>query len=220
MSRIELVIFDLDGLLVDSESLQFEAYHRVFSNHGTVINKADWPKWHQLEASAAKWIEVHELNLDAEAIRQEKKELYEMLVAQKLELKPGAAQLIEDLRQHCRICVASGSRPESIKACLDKFSLTDKFEQLFSATLLERKKPFPDVYLQALSEMKVNAENSVSLEDSLTGLQASLAADIPCVVCPDSFYLREKTDFEGASAIVNSLEELNYQVLQYYVSTV
>ncbi|MEM7562028.1 MAG: HAD family phosphatase [Pseudomonadota bacterium] len=220
MSRIDLVIFDLDGLLVDSESLQFEAYHQVFAHHGAVINKADWPKWHRLEASAARWIEAHGLDLDAEIIRDEKKTLYEALVAQKLELKPGAAQLIDDLAQHCRLCVASGSRLESIEACLDKFALTDKFEHLFSATLLKRKKPFPDVYLQALDEMKVGAENSVSLEDSLTGLQASLAADIPCVICPDSFYPREKSAFKGALAIVDSLEELNYEVLQNYISTV
>ena len=93
-------------------------------SYGVVLELNDWPEWHRLEASAARWIEAHNLQLDAETIRAEKKLIYERLVGQKLRLKPGAKLLVEVLSGRCRLCVASGSRPESIRACLDKFSLT------------------------------------------------------------------------------------------------
>ena len=68
---LEVVIFDLDGLLVDSEPLQFQAYREAFSRHGVSLDLGDWPEWHRLEASAARWIEAHALPLDAEQIRAE-----------------------------------------------------------------------------------------------------------------------------------------------------
>jgi putative hydrolase of the HAD superfamily len=217
-SRLELVIFDLDGLLVDSESLQFEAYHEVFANYDVALELSDWPEWHRLEASAARWIEAHDLPLDPEKIRSEKKLIYEQLIEEKLNLKPGARLLVEELSKCCRLCVASGSRPESIRACLDKFSLTPHFEQLFSATLLSRKKPYPDVYLQALEIMQVKTANAIAIEDSVSGLKASVAAGIQCVVCPDNFYQYPASAFEGAAMMIDSLRDLDFTSLEKLLS--
>lgn len=214
----EVVIFDLDGLLVDSEPLQFQAYRDAFSNNGVTLQLSDWPQWHSLEASAARWIAAHQLLLDAEKIRAEKKILYEALIEKELTLKPGARQLVETLSQHCRLCVASGSRPESIEACLNRFSLTPFFEQQFSATLLERKKPYPDVYLEALAKMQVSPRHSVAIEDSVTGLQAATAAEISCVVCPDNFVPNARSDFDGAALVVDSLENLTLSKLKQLAS--
>ena len=217
-TRLELVIFDLDGLLVDSESLQFEAYHQVFANYDVLLELSDWPEWHRLEASAARWIEAHHLPLDPETIRSEKKLVYERLVEEKLTLKPGAKILVEELSKCCRLCVASGSRPESIRACLDKFSLTSHFEQLFSATLLSRKKPYPDVYLQALEMMQVKPVNAIAIEDSVSGLKASIDAEIHCVICPDSFYKYPVSAFESAAMMIESLEDLDLTSLEKLLS--
>ena len=212
-TRLELVIFDLDGLLVASEALQFEAYHEAFASYNVELELSDWPEWHRLEASAARWIEAHELPLDAESIRSDKKLIYERLIEQKLTLKPGAKRLVKELSGRCRLCVASGSRPESIRACLDKFSLRSQFEQLFSATLLSRKKPYPDVYLQVLEMMQVKPANAIAIEDSVSGLKASIAAGIQCVVCPDNFYQYPISAFEAAAMMVESLEELDFTSL-------
>jgi beta-phosphoglucomutase-like phosphatase (HAD superfamily) len=128
---LEVVIFDLDGLLVDSEPLQFQAYREAFAGHDVHLDLDDWPAWHMLEASAARWIEAHDLPLDAEQIRAEKKVVYEALIENELTLKPGARTLVEGLTNRFRMCIASGSRPESIVASLDRFSLAPYFEKLF-----------------------------------------------------------------------------------------
>jgi len=211
---LEVVIFDLDGLLVDSEPLQFRAYQKAFADCGIAFAAADWPRWHRLEASASRWVEVHGLNVDPEEIRARKKILYDALVAGELALKPGARRLVETLAGTYRLCVASGSRPESIRSCLDRFSLTRYFEKQFSATLLARKKPYPDVYLQALTNMRVPGRNTLAIEDSLTGLQAASAAGIKCIVCPDNFLPLSNEQFHAAARVVDSLDELSPRVLE------
>jgi HAD superfamily hydrolase (TIGR01509 family) len=123
-------------------------------------------------------------------------------------LKPGARELVESLSEQCRLCIASGSRPESIEASLNRFSLAPHFEQQFSATLLPRKKPYPDVYVEALSKMQVSPHRALAIEDSVTGLQAATSAGVSCIVCPDTFMPDPVTDYVGAALVVDSLEEL------------
>lgn len=211
---IEVVIFDLDGLLIDSEPLQYRAYREAFSRHGISLSLDDWPRWHDLEASAARWVAAHNLQVDPEEIRSKKKILYENLIINELALKPGARQLVEDLSGKYRLCVASGSRPESIEACLDRFSLKPYFEMQFSATLLKRKKPFPDVYIEALSRMQVKPRCAIAIEDSVTGLKAALAAGIKCVVCPDGFVPAPISDYDGATLVVDSLQGLSVSQIE------
>ncbi len=214
----EVVIFDLDGLLVDSEPLQFQAYRDAFSNNGVTLELSDWSQWHSLEASAVRWIAAHKLPVDAEKIRAEKKILYEALIEKELTLKPGARQLVETLSRHCRLCIASGSRPESIEASLNRFSLTPYFEQQFSATQLKRKKPYPDVYIEALSKMQVSPQRALAIEDSVTGLQAATSAGIRCIVCPDNFVPTALSDYDTASLVVDSLEDLTFPKLEQIAS--
>ncbi len=205
----QLIIFDLDGLLVDSEPLQFRAYREAFAARGVDFGIDDWPEWHALEASARRWIESRDLDIDAETVRADKKIIYEELIETELVLKPGAAALVKQLAAHSRLCVASGSRPESIAACLERFALSEYFECFFSATLLARKKPWPDVYLEALAQTGVTARQALAIEDSPTGLQAACAAGLRCVVCPDSFTASTADAFDQAALVVDSLERLD-----------
>ena len=215
---LEVVIFDLDGLLIDSESLQYRAYREAFARHGVSFELSEWPRWHELEASATRWIETKGLALDGEQIRAEKKLTYDALITEELELKPGAEKLVKALSKDYRLCVASGSRIESIRSCLEKFSLADYFEHLFSATAVKRKKPYPDVYIEAATIMEVPVECAVAIEDSVTGLHAAIAAEIKCIVCPDSFIAKPRSDYDGAALMVESLEELDSSVLRRVVS--
>lgn len=215
---LEVVIFDLDGLLVDSEPLQFRAYQKAFHHFGLTFDLDDWPKWHHLEASASRWVEAHDLEVDPEEIRAKKKIFYDDLVDNELTLKPDALNLVDSLSNSYRLCVASGSRPESIDNCLNRFSLTPYFEEQFSATLLQRKKPYPDVYLEALSKMKVSNQKTIAIEDSETGLKAATNAGIKCVVCPDGFTPIFDIEFPDAAMVVDSLDRLSPSILEKLVN--
>lgn len=213
-ARLAAVVFDLDGLLVDSEPLQFRAYREAFSRHGIDITQADWRRWHAAEASVPRWIEMDGLDVDPQQLRAEKKPIYEALIASELSLKPGAEALVRELSGRCPLAVASGSRIESIEACLARFDLRHHFDGCFSATTLPRSKPHPDVYLQALDALDVPAQRSLAIEDSPQGLTAALRAGMRCVVCPDDSHPSPPAVLRDATLVVASLSELDAGILE------
>jgi beta-phosphoglucomutase-like phosphatase (HAD superfamily) len=112
---IKVIIFDLDGLLIDSQPLQYKAYNQIFSKYGFPITKKEWQDdWIHNSISCKKWIKKKNLPLDFEKVRAEKKRLYEKLILTDLELKSGANNAINSLLAEYRLCIASASMKSSI----------------------------------------------------------------------------------------------------------
>ncbi|TNF85841.1 MAG: HAD family phosphatase [Gammaproteobacteria bacterium] len=214
---LECVIFDLDGLMVDSEPLQYRAYRDAFAHYGFELSLSQWTQWRMLEASPRRWVEASGLPIDSEELRTRKKLIYDQMIATELTLKPGVVTLVDELAASYRLSVASGSRHESIYGCLERFSLLHHFDHLCSATAVERSKPYPDVYLHALGLLQADASATVALEDSPTGLAAATAADIRCVVCPDPFLPTPADAYADASLLVESLTQLDANRLEQLV---
>ncbi len=211
---LKCLLFDLDGLLVDSEPLQFGSYRQALGQFGVSLDLNAWIQWHSVEASTTRWIKDQGLEVDPEAVRAIKKAHYDHLVANELELKPGAQELVEKCAHEFELGVVSSSRRESIEGCLAKFDLQKKFSMLVSGAELKRSKPYPDSYLEALKLLNMAPENALALEDSVTGFRAATAAGINCVVCPDHFIPKSNDAFSGAALIVKSLNELNPEKLR------
>ncbi len=212
---IKLIIFDLDGLLVDSQSLQYEAYGKVFSQYGEPISRQDWiDHWIHGPGGPKAWIENRNLDLDYQKIRAEKKVIYEDLIQSKMKLKPGAKELVNLLYKKFPLVVASASRIESIELSLERFNLKDKFEHLISDIDMERGKPHPDVFLHAAKIMKVEPEDCLVFEDSSAGLQAAKSAGMKCIVCPDNFEDSNIGRYGAADKIVKQLNEVNLDTIK------
>lgn len=211
---LKAILFDLDGLLVDSEPLQFQSYQQALSQFGVALDLDAWIQWHSVEASTTRWVKDQNLDLDPEEIRAVKKLHYDDLVDRELELKPGARELVEACANEFELAVVSSSRRESIESCLRKFKLDKNFSLFVSGAELKRSKPYPDSYLEALKAMNIPAQNAITLEDSVTGLRAATAAGIDCIVCPDHFIPKSINAFSGAALIVESLDELNAETLR------
>lgn len=214
MRSLKCLLFDLDGLLVDSEPLQFRSYQYALQQFGFALNLDAWIEWHRVEASTTRWVRDQGLDLDAEEVRAVKKVHYEQLVAEQLELKPGVRELIESCSGEFELGVVSSSRLESIEGCLRKFGLHSHFSTFVSGADLKRSKPYPDAYLEALKLMKSAPGCALALEDSVTGFRAATDAGLICVVCPDHFIPKSDDAFVAAILVVNSLSELNPEVLR------
>ena len=214
---IKVVIFDLDGLLVDSQPLQYQAYHQVFSNHGFPLTLADWQQWIDHSYSVQQWIQKNDLPLNGDSLRAEKKTIYDQLIHDELKLKPGAQKLINELHGKFRLCIASSSRLESIELIVDKFDLRSKFEQLVSDTKMANGKPQPDIFLATAKAMQVKSEDCLVIEDSIAGLKAAKAAKMICLICPDSFSHMPLTAFTGADKIVNNLDEITCEMINNFI---
>ena len=211
---LDCILFDLDGLIIDSEPLQFRAYRPALEQFGYQLDLETWASWHRVEASTARWVRDQQLELDPQVLRAVKKNYYETLIAEELELKPGARELIEACAHGCNLAVVSGSRRESIESCLQKFDLERHFDEFVSGVDLPRSKPYPDAYLEALRIMKIDAANAIAIEDSPTGLQAATTAGIVCIACPDDFMPKAKGAFAGAALVVDSLLDLDPERLR------
>jgi HAD superfamily hydrolase (TIGR01509 family) len=211
---LDSVLFDLDGLLVDSEPLQFQAYRYAFDQFGIHLSMDDWIRWHSVESSTARWVESQNLDLDVAQLREVKKRYYDTLIVDKLQLKPGARELVEDCAKSLQLALVSASRRESIEACLGKFNLGHHFACYISGNEVARTKPFPDPYLAGLQSLQTTADRAAAVEDSLTGYRSACAAGLTSVVCPDHFIRRPENAFDGADLVVDSLLELNTTHLQ------
>ena len=211
---LKCLLFDLDGLLVDSEPLQFRSYQYALGEFGISLDLDAWVQWHRVEASTTRWMRDQGFDLDPEKVRAVKKVHYDHLVTHELELKPGAKELVEMSSNEFELAIVSSSRRESIEGCLQKFNLHEKFSVFVSGAELARSKPYPDSYLEALKVMNMVPGNALALEDSVTGFRAATAAGIDCIVCPDHFIPKSNDAFSGAILVVESLLELNPELLR------
>lgn len=211
---IKVIIFDLDGLLVDSLPLLYKAYNQVFTKYGCPLSLENWHEWINGSLKPIIWIQKNKLPLDAGAVRLEKKKIYEKLIRDELKLKPGAKNLINILGKKLRLCIASSSRIESVKSIVNKFKLGSKFEELISDAEMEKWKPHPYIFLKTAEIMGVKPNECLVVEDSIAGLKAAKAAGMICIICPDSFSDTKPNEFKGADKIVKNLNEISYKMIE------
>ena len=172
-----LVIFDCDGVLVDSEPIAFAVLREMLTDAGLSFTES-WAYENFLGKSMAAISELvareYGLKLDEAALATMRKRLYERFEAE-LEPVPGVSALLEDFPY--AHCVASSSQIERIRLCLTKTGLLDHFEpSIFSATMVANGKPAPDLFLLASRTMGYAPRNCIVIEDSPAGIVAAKAA--------------------------------------------
>ena len=190
MSRIEAVIFDLDGVLVDSEHVWDEVREELAVERGG--------RWHdraQMEMmgmSSTEWSRyMHEViglaetpeEISAEVVRR-MQERY----ADELPLIDGALDAVRRLAAAFRLGLASSSNRPLIERVLMVTGMDGLFEATVSSEEVDRGKPAPDVFLETARQLDVSAELCAAVEDSANGIRAAHAAGMRVVVIPNNRY--------------------------------
>lgn len=177
-----LVIFDCDGVLVDSEPISLAVTLDVLAEAG--VSMTEMVGYENLLgrslATNAKWIEAkYGLALNDDHVDRIRQKLYARFRAE-LAAIPGVADAIRAL--NCAVCVASSSQPDRIRLSLSLTGLLDLFEpDIFSATMVARGKPAPDLFLHAAFQMGFAPEDCTVVEDSPAGIRAARAAGMRVV---------------------------------------
>lgn len=214
----KLVLFDMDGLLIDSEPLHLKAYKHVFEKAGYELTTEEYiTEWVQNGSTIFDYFirrnlvtpEYKEL---VPKIREEKWTLYESLILDELNLKEGAKELLDDLDGKIKVSIASSSRQGVIEKALDKFKLKKYFQEIVSMEKVKKLKPNPEGFLLAAKNAEVKPKDCVVLEDAEKGLVAAKKAKMKCIICLDEF--SKNGDFRKADLVVNSLKELNYEIIK------
>lgn len=205
---IRAVIFDFDGLILDTESAIYESWRELYSQHGHPLAVetfsqcigSDFGEHYDPMADLERltglpfdWI--------AEDARREGR--VRELLSEAGELPGVRDRLVEAARLGLPCSIASSSSHRWVNGWLEKLNLRQHFTNLSTRDCVQRIKPAPDLFLHAVEKLGVAPEEAVIFEDSLNGLRAAMAAGIRCIVAPGP--MTRHLDFTGAWKKVDSL---------------
>jgi putative hydrolase of the HAD superfamily len=213
---LRAVIFDFDGLIVDTESNGYLTWKRIFHRHGhdlpieryaqvvgTDFNTSYDPR-RDLE-------ELTGLSFDWEVIEEERR-AHEDELRRSLSPLPGVVERLAEARElGLATAIASSSQRVWIDSWMDQLGLHAHFDHITTVDDTGRVKPDPSLFLHAADRLGVAPHEAVVFEDSLNGLIAARAANIRCVVAPGP--MTRHLDFSGAFRRVASLAEVTLREL-------
>jgi HAD superfamily hydrolase (TIGR01509 family) len=215
VSRIDAVVFDLDGVLVDSEHLWDEVREELARERGG--------RWHEraqadmMGMSSPEWSRyMHEVI----GLAETPAEIDDLVVAGMLEryadrlpLIDGAVDAVHRLAGSFRLALASSSNRRVIDAVLEASGLTSSFEATVSSEEVERGKPAPDVFLEAARRLHVPPERCAAIEDSANGIRAAAAAGMRVIAVPNHRYPPPAEALALADATLVTIADLDGSVL-------
>jgi HAD superfamily hydrolase (TIGR01509 family) len=208
---IQAVIFDMDGLLVDSEPVWFAARCQLLARFGKHWSESDQERL--MGVSTATWVEYTTRKLEGAMVPEEVLQTIVGMMAAAYEsgdvpLLPGASEALEHCAKSYRVGLASGSPRVLIDAALTGADWRRCFEQVISSDECARGKPAPDVYIEIMSRMDLSPEATVVVEDSAAGVLAGKAAGAKVVAVPRGFTSPDSEALSQADARLESLHEL------------
>lgn len=175
-SPFDLVIFDCDGVLVDSEPLSCQAFEQVYANHGMVLPEGTVAKGIGMKiADIVTMIEDMTRHRLPDGAESDFWPITRDLFAQGLQPTLGIGDFLKRLSQPR--CVASSSHPDRIAFSLKKTGIAHYFgDAVYSSSMVKRGKPAPDLFLFAADKMGVDPKRCVVIEDSSFGIEGAIAA--------------------------------------------
>lgn len=200
-------VFDMDGLLLDTEPLWRAAESELLERHGDRFTAADAEATHGRSIDETVRVYAKRLGgLDVAVVRDELMAMMRAHYAAGPPLRAGAVDFVEALGRRMPLGVASNTDGDLVRLALAKTGILSAFGVVVSAADVGRGKPHPDVFLAACVGLDVAPATAVAFEDSPTGVQAAKAAGMPCIGVPD----RHGVDLRGAGAdlVARSLTEL------------
>lgn len=206
---LKAVIFDLDGLLVDSTPLQQQAMRQFVESFGKIYL---WPKSGREGMRIIDIVrdlkDIFDLPGRAEDLYKKRQEIYFELARRELRLFPGVLPFLAKLKQRkLRLALATSGDRDYVALIWEKFPRLKKyFSVVVTGEDVLRGKPYPDVYQKSLQKMYIRPEEAIVLEDSVNGIMSAKAAGIEVICVPNLHY--PDADYSQADQIYPDLESV------------
>ena len=187
---IHAVLFDMDGVITDTEKYYYECWPKSFHAFGYMdftpqdalfkrsLNRADTDAWCRERFGS---------DIPMDEIRAYNNRCVDALIRERgIPIKPGVRELLAFLKEHdIKSAVVTATRYERAMGRLGQVGLADSFDRVISASMVERGKPHPDVYLYACEQIGEAPRDCMAIEDSPNGIKAAYGAGCRTVMVPD-----------------------------------
>jgi HAD superfamily hydrolase (TIGR01509 family) len=207
---IDAVVFDLDGVLLDSETAWVEVKREYTQEVG-----GQWEERARLDMlgmSSIEWSRyMHDelgVPVPTERISSEVADRLAQRYRERLPLLPGAIEAVRSLARDWPLGLATSSNRNVIDLVLEKAGLAGAFATTVSSEEVDRGKPAPDVYLEAARRLNVTPGACVAIEDSTNGIRSAHAAEMTVIAIPNKDFPPEPDALALAAMVLDSLEEL------------
>ena len=213
---LQALLFDFDGLVLDTETPSFESWVAIFREQGVELALGDYIQCVGTHGSAfdavSRLEEMTGRSQDREALQERHRRTAMERIVRQAPL-PGVVPLLREARERgIRCAVASSSPSEWVVGHLDRLGLRDRFDSVVCRHDVERVKPAPDLFLEALKRLRVSPGAGAVFEDSLNGVKAAKTAGLFCVAVPNA--VTRGLPLDGADLLLPSLEGFTLAVLE------
>ena len=186
---MDAVIFDLDGLLADTEIISLKVYQELLEDFGIPFTEETYSReysGHREEENVQRFLDTYDLPWNFDQTLEKVYELEAQILAKGVNLKKGAKNLLAFLqREGIPIALATSTVESRARMILDSNGILSLFDHLVFAKDVKRSKPYPDIFLKACSDLNVLPESCLVLEDSEAGIEAASRAGISVICIPD-----------------------------------
>ncbi len=208
---LSAIIFDLDGVLADSEPWWSKIDAELLAEYGVTYRG----EYHQnvVGVSYRLAVEFYKkafgLSVATDEMMRRRGEIATEFFANRVGLFPNVKEVLEELRQtKLRLAVATSSVSASARPFLDRHHLTGFFEVIVTGEKVEHGKPAPDIYLRAADKLGIATNACLVVEDALPGVAAAKAANMGVAAIPDTRFVNPREYEKKADYVLNSLKEL------------
>ncbi len=220
MKKLEAILFDFDGTLINSETLHFNALTDLLKPYGIYYpwdvyaeRMAGKPSIYSLEDI----IKEHNLDISLQELLKEKQQLsYKNLRTSKTEFMPGALATLNYLKEkNITMALVTGSDRKMVEIVFEKTNLAPYFKTTVTASDVAQTKPHPESYIQCLKRLNLKPDNCIVIEDTLSGLTAAKDAGLTCIVVQHD--KKQHVRLQRADAIFEHLDEAREFINNSYI---
>lgn len=207
------VIFDFDGVLIDSEGLQYKSYLEVLARYDVSVSLEEYCEfWIAAGCGPEHAVEKYRLPVTPDELRELKNPVYHAILRNEVTLMPGVVAALTRLGERYPLALATNSNRTDVAYAMERFDLTRHFIAIVTRDDYARAKPEPDAFVAAAEQLAVVPQRCVVVEDAYKGVVAATRAGTKVAAVPNEY--TRANDFSAADIVLNGLDELTVALVE------